>query len=282
MPEPPVVERRLMLAAPLYGGLLHFGFHRSVCDLMIECAKRKILFGQKYVHNDSLVQRARNRLVAFFLESSSTDLLFVDSDIQFSATDALSLLERPEPIIGGIYSRKQIDWGRIHRAARSGIPPESLPPFGTCPVLNWLGPVTDVKLDTPFEVKHIGTGFLRIRREVFERMIKYYGDRIGFDYSGDEPVFKGKRGYDFFYSGIWGQAPLGSGGRQYLSEDWGFSERAKQCGYKIYAAPWIRLTHIGYHEFPSDLAALDEPETESDEAQVTHFTMDASEAQVMP
>lgn len=251
-------ERRLFFAAPLYGGLLHFGFHQSVLNLMALCISKSIFMGQKYVINDSLVPRARNRLCAHFLASDCTDLLFVDSDITFQAEDALSLLAYDQPIVGGIYSRKQVDWNRIARAARANVPPDRLPTFGTVPVLNWLGPVSDVRLDELYEVRHLGTGFLRIRREVFETMIQRFGPDMAFDYSGDEPQFKGKTGYDFFRAGVDMRFPLGTGHRQYWSEDWGFCERARECGYKIWAAPWIRLTHTGSYDYHSDLSVMDE------------------------
>lgn len=254
---------KLFLAVPLYGGQMLEGFHKSVCHLMKECAKEKIFLGIKYVVNDSLVPRARNRLAFHFLNSDCTDLLFVDADISFEAKDALSLMERPEPVIGGIYSRKQVDWGRISKAAKNGIKPYDLPPFGTVPVLNWAGPVDNVVISEPLEVRHVGTGFMRIKREVFTTMIEKYGDEIMFDYAGDEPTFKGVSGFDFFPAGIDKRFEVGTGKRQYLSEDWFFCERARECGYKIYAAPWVRLVHTGPYDYIGDLAALDEPTLEN-------------------
>jgi len=250
-------QRRLFFAAPLYGGMLHFGFHQSVLNLMYLCTQNSVFLGQKYVVNDSLVPRARNRLVAHFLDSDCTDLLFVDSDITFDPLDALSLLSYDQAIVGGIYSRKQVDWARIARAAKQGVPESRLPLFGTVPVLNWLSP-SEIRLDELHEVRHLGTGFLRIRREVFETMIQRFGSEMAFDYSGDEPHFKGKVGYDFFRAGVDSCYPVGSGKRQYLSEDWGFCERAQECGYKIWAAPWIRLVHVGPYDYCSDLSVMEE------------------------
>jgi len=249
-------KRRLFLAAPIFGGVMHFGFHQSICNLIGLCMTHGVFMGQKYVGNDSLVPRARNRLVAHFLESDCTDLLFVDSDIAFHPEDALSLLAYDQPIVGGIYSRKQVDWDRISRAAKAGVPPDRLHYFGTVPVLNWMNP-GEIKLDELHEVKHIGTGFLRIRREVFESMMSKIGIGMSFDYSGDESCFQGKIGYDFFPSGPDQRFELGTGKRQYLSEDWFFCERARECGYKVYAAPWIKLVHVGPYEYAGDLSVME-------------------------
>lgn len=255
--------RKLFFCAPVYGSQIIEGFHKSVLGLLKYSGMNKKPMGFKFVVNDSLVPRARNRLCQHFLDSDCTDLLFVDADISFSPEDVWSLVERDEPVIGGIYSRKQVDWGRIRRAARAGVPEDQLAAFGNVPVLNWLGPVERVIINEPFPVKHIGTGFLRIKREVFTTMIEKYGDEIMFDYSGDEPLFKGVSGFDFFPSGIDKRFEVGSGKRQYLSEDWFFCERARECGYTIYAAPWVRLVHTGPYDYIGDLAALDEPTIEN-------------------
>jgi len=249
-------KHRIFLASPLYGNMLHFGFFQSVMNLSLASIKSGIPLGMKFVGCDSLVPRARNRLVAYFLDTQDTDLLFIDSDISFTAEHALSLIDRPEPILGGVYPRKQLDWNRIAQAAKAGIPAEQLPHFGYIPVVNWQG-AGDYSLDEPMEVRHLGTGFLRIKREVFTTMIAKLGDSITFDYHSDEPLFKGRTGYDFFPVGPDIRFPLGSGGRQYHSEDWGFCELAHQCGFKTYAAPWVQLVHSGYMDYSGSLEVMD-------------------------
>lgn len=256
--------RRLMLASPLAGNLCHFGYHQSVLSLFMLCVKERVKVGMKYVGCDSLVPRARNRLAAHFLDSPATDLLFVDSDIAFSPEDALSLMALDEPIVGGVYPRKQHDWNRIALAARAGYPPESLAAHGYVPVMNWGAP-GDYSLSSLIGVRHLGTGFLRIRREVFTTLISN-GSAVPFDYSADEPLFRGRTGYDFFPTGPDVRHPLGSGGRQYLSEDYAFCEMARAAGFPLYAAPWVSLVHSGYCDFPGDLSIFDESLREELEA----------------
>jgi hypothetical protein len=253
---PALRQRRIFLASPLYGNMLTFGFHRSVLELSLSCLRSGVHLGQKYVGCDSLVPRARNRLLAYFLRSDSTDLLFIDSDISFSTEDVFSVVASDEPIIGAAYPRKQLDWTRIAAAARAGVLPDQLAYYGFIPVMNWAAP-GDFALDSLIPVRHLGTGFLRIRREVITDMISKLGDAIKFDYSGDEPIFKGETGYDLFPIGPDVRYPVGSGGRQYLSEDWGFSELARQCGYQLSLAPWIKLTHSGYMDYVGSLDVMD-------------------------
>jgi hypothetical protein len=253
--------RSLYIASPLYANSMLYGYHNSMMQLMYLCSKMGVRMASKCVGCDSLVPRARNRLVAHYLEHDSTDFLFIDADITFSPEDALSLLQFDEPIVCGIYPRKQIDWHRIHEAARRGVPPDRLARYGFIPVVNFEG--GEFRLDELMPVRRLGTGFLRIRREVFTKLISHFGDRITFDYHSDEPYFKGP-GYDLFPTGPDIRYPLGSGGRQYLSEDYGFSELAKECGFPLYAAPWIRLIHSGHMDFEGDMQVLDETAMEQD------------------
>ena len=82
-----------------------------------------------------------------------------------------------------------------------------------------------------------------MKREVFERMI---GDRIkdlkpGRDHLGL---------YDFWPAGIREDAdypwPSGDhGGQLYLTEDYAFSLKARQLGYRIFADTGVMVEHIG-------------------------------------
>lgn len=250
-------SHRIFLATPLYANQLHFGYFQSVMNLATTCWKSGIHLGLKYVGCDSLVPRARNRLAAYFLESEDTDLVFIDSDISFSAEDLFSLIQSPEPIVGGVYPRKQLDWNRIQQAARAGVEPEQLPHYGYIPVMNWAQD-GDYSLDQLIPVRHLGTGFLRIQRRVLQTMITRLGERISYDYASDESHFQGQTGYDFFPIGADVRYALGSGGRQYLSEDWGFSELARECGFPLYAAPWVRLVHSGVMDYSGSLEVMDQ------------------------
>lgn len=87
-------------------------FTKSTNDLSVLCTKYGIDLKFYYLFNESLVQRARNYCVDEFLRSESTHLMFIDSDIGFSAKDVLSLLgiqvSHPEKydIMTGPYPKK--------------------------------------------------------------------------------------------------------------------------------------------------------------------------------
>lgn len=259
-------KRSLYVASPLYANSQIFGFSSSMMQLLALCLRQGVRFGSKCIGCDSLVPRARNSLVAHFLESDCTDFLFIDSDITFDPEDALSLLAYDEPIIGGVYPRKQLDWNRIAEAARAGVPPDQLAKYGYIPVANF--DPGDFRLDELMPVHHTGTGFLRIRREVFEKLIATNPD-AAFNYGDDEQRFReGKTGYDLFPIGPDTRFPTSSGHRKYLSEDYAFCEIARAAGFKIHIAPWIKLVHSGYHDFYGDMSVLDETSMSADAAPV--------------
>lgn len=249
--------RSLFLASPLYGNTLHFGYHQSVCSLIRLCAERGIHLGIKHIGCDSLVPRARNLLVYHhFLSSPCTDFMFIDADIKFDPEDVLGMLASDLPILGGVYPRKQLDWHRIRRAALAGVPADSLARHGFIPVMNYQS-AGDFPLDRPFPVRHLGTGFLRVRRHVFESMIATLGDAIAFDHSSEQSHLSGTVGRELFPIGPDVRYPVGSGGRQYLSEDWAFCELARQCGFIPHADPRIKLIHSGYYDYCGDMSVLD-------------------------
>ena len=97
------------------------------------------------------------------------------------------------------------------------------------------------------EVGTLGTGFMLVKRKVFEQMIKNgatpYVDDIGLNDN------ENSNQYDFF------QCTIDSKGR-YLTEDWSFCRRWRQLGGQIWADKTIALSHVGYFRFPPNMEIL--------------------------
>jgi len=172
---------------------------------------------------DSAVNRQRNRLTRQFLESDCTHLLFIDSDLVFGVEQIKRIMDHPEPIVGGLYCKKQ-----------SGKFPQV--------VINGLDDATPMREDHMQRVKYIGTGFIRVAREVFERMIEAYDDIW---YTCDSEKVKE---YDFWSMGVY---KFKDGTRRFLTEDWYFCQRALDLGYDIWADMHIVLKHSGSILYPT-------------------------------
>ncbi len=103
----------------------------------------------------------------------------------------------------------------------------------------------------PTEVSELGTGFLCIRRNVFEEYSKKYPE---LKYKPDHPRTKnwnGSKEITAFFDTI-----IDPESRRYLSEDYMFCQYARKIGFKVYLAPWIKLNHVGTYVFESDIRSL--------------------------
>jgi hypothetical protein len=225
---------KVYLATPMYGGQCTAGYTSSVINLL-----KRVPAQHMFITNESLITRARNMLAHLFLASDCDRLLFVDADVAFDAEDVVRMLASDKDVIGGLYAKKAIDWGRVHAAALQGVPAQHLSEFASDYVVR--GDVPRAH-DGPVEVEAIGTGLLMIHRRVFEAMRPHAQTKpLGSSLLGqlgpaDDVTFYFETGFS-------------STTKEFLSEDYMFCQTWRELGGKVYAAPWVRTLHIGTHTF---------------------------------
>jgi hypothetical protein len=103
-------------------------------------------------------------------------------------------------------------------------------------------------------LKYIGTGFLCVKREVFEKMIVAYPElRFREDY-GNRAI-----AHDFWSMGVYRTLRLATNGKlepdqtdegRYLSEDWYFCQRWLDLSGEIFGHTKVALRHQGIVTFP--------------------------------
>ena len=178
-------QRKLFVAAPMYGGQCYGTFTRSIADLSALCTHYGIQVRFYFLFNESLITRARNYCADEFMRSGDTHLMFIDSDIGFNANDVLSLLalqsENPEDddydILAGPYPKKSISWEKIKTAVDKGFAdtdPTNLERFVGDYVFNPVEGSKAIQINQPAEVLEAGTGFMMIRRATFEKYAEAY------------------------------------------------------------------------------------------------------------
>lgn len=178
-------ERKLFIAAPMYGGQCQGMFARSIADLSALCTHYGIQVRFYFLFNESLITRARNYCADEFLRSGDTHLMFIDSDIGFNANDVIALMalqsQNPEDdnydIIAGPYPKKCISWEKIKLAVDKGFADEdsnNLEKYVGDYVFNPAGDRGEIPLGEPVEVLEAGTGFMMIRRNTFEKFAERY------------------------------------------------------------------------------------------------------------
>lgn len=169
------------------------------------------------------VARSRNVLTASFLRSDCTHMLQIDSDLVWSVEQILMLLSRDVPVVGGFYAKKQDGENEWVINTLPGNPP---------PLENGLQPV-----------RYIGTGFIMVKREVFEQMHgRYPESRYRADY-GDRMME-----FEYWPMGVYRPNPQDEG--RYLSEDWFFCQRWLDLGGQVLGDPQVVLRHLGTTAFP--------------------------------
>lgn len=209
----------------------------ALLDTMLLLQQLGIKARLQWTVGNSNLPRARNELVAEFLASDCTDLLFIDDDMGWKARDVIRLLASEQDYIGGVGRKK--DPLSDDRAFESWC----------CRVLPGSQEIVQDDMGM-VEVRGVGTGFVKISRRVFEGIISAHPDlkRPGLK-SMPEAV------RDHFYRFFAFQDDAD----QQLSEDFALCEMWRQLGGSVWADPSIELVHVGEREFTGTFGALLEP-----------------------
>jgi len=240
--------KHLFVATPMYGGQC-FGFYAQSClQLQNLCKDAGINVSFSFLFNESLIQRARNLLVAHFLKSDATHMMFIDADIKFNPNDIFPMIEADKDILCGIYPKKEINWQTVRNAIDAGVPNDQLKHHTGSFVVNLVNYQNEVTvpINKPVEIWNGGTGFMLIKREVFEDLIGHvpmYLNNV-LDMQNKD---NGQTIHEFFATQIEPDSKL------LLSEDYDFCKKARSNGKKVWAAPWINLGHVGTYPFEGQL-----------------------------
>jgi len=253
-------KNKLFIATPMYGGMAHGLYIKSSLDLQTTMNKYGIETKFSFLFNESLITRARNYLVDEFLRSEHTHLLFIDSDIHYNPQDVLALMALDKDVIGGPYPKKSINWSNVAQAARAhpNIEPRELEQLVGEYVFNVVKGTKQFSVTEPLEVMEIGTGYMMVKREVFEKMekeypmIRYKPDHVG------QANFDGTRYIHAYFDTVIDnkESIVGGGSDRYLSEDYMFCQMWRKMGGQIYLCPWMKTQHIGTYAFTGNMPSV--------------------------
>lgn len=289
-------KRKLFVSAPMYGGQCAGMFTRSVADLSALCTQYGVQLQFYFLFNESLITRARNYCADEFLRSNATHMMFIDSDIGFSAQDVIAMLalmgdETEYDVMCGPYPKKCISWEKIKQAVDKGVAdrdPNVLERYVGDYVFNPKSGQNEIPINQPVEVREGGTGFMMIRRSTFETLEKAYPS---LSYKPDHvrtEAFDGSREIHAYFDCVIDRGytfddvhrlmedladpgrdktDLGDRARamleaektsskRYLSEDYMFCYYAQKAGLKVWLNPWMKLQHVGSYVFGGSLADL--------------------------
>jgi hypothetical protein len=210
---------RVHILMPCYGGQLTESCFMSYIKWANAARQLGIDWTMETMSNESLISRARNTLTAKFLHNpDSTHLMFIDADIGWEPWHLMVMLCRDVDVIGGLYPMKSI-------------------PVKWC-VNGFEG--AEEGPDGLQEVTKTGTGFMLIKRHVFEKLnahpaVKPFKNDIGL------PEELNPHMKTYFDTAV-------REGR-YYSEDWTFCENWRDIGGKVWVDKRVLLKHTGHYVF---------------------------------
>ena len=211
---------RVHICMPCYGGQLTESTFMSFIKWANTARQLGLDWTVETMTNESLISRARNTLTAKFLATpESTHLFFVDADIGWEPWHLLALLNHDKDVVGGLYPMKTlpVKW------CVNGIPgADENDPSGLV------------------EVTKTGTGFLLMKRHVFEKLnahpaVKPFMNDIGLD-----PVLN-QYMKTYFDTAV--------RENRYYSEDWTFCENWRDLGGQVFIDRRVLLKHTGTYTF---------------------------------
>lgn len=242
----------VLIATPCYGGQLYASCASSIMDTRLLLQSKGINHEWLPIMGDSLIPRARNACIAYFLCSEHTHILFVDGDIMFDPQSLSKLLARDIPVVSCAYPKKNLDLpSLVAKSIEAGKAGREVHPGGM--ILTSMSYVVETEKDTKLEngwlkADMVGTGFLLLKREVVEKLVslhpelKYENDCHQYD---DLHPSINTNFYALFDTRIVDS--------RYVSEDYSFCMYLREAGYDIWVDTTSGLVHIGPYSFSGNL-----------------------------
>jgi hypothetical protein len=242
--EEQLKNTKVFLATPCYGGQCTTGYLSSMFYLSKAMHEINLQNTLATCINESLITRARNRLVKLFLDTDCTHLMFIDADISFNPLDVIRLLMHNKELVCASYPMKGLmlqnligkifdNAEDIEKALHNYV--INLAKEDQAKFKDNQGPVRINTENGLVEIMDAGTGFMCIKREVIEKMIKAYPETA---YISEED----NREWHALFDCI-----IDNG--RYLSEDYTFCRRWQKIGGKVWLDPDVTLDHIGTYTY---------------------------------
>jgi hypothetical protein len=214
--------RKVMLGLPTYDFKISAKLAISLASFCVQAQQHGVDIQICNISGCSVVSRVRNLIASDFLASDCTDLMFIDSDINFDAEDIFRLMawniDPKKGIVAGIpVARKK---GKVYISTLDTDDNEHI-------FMDKMGLV---------RAKRVATAFMMIRRDVFTQLKDAHPEWVYHDEKkvGDEMIAF----FDF---------ALKDG--NYIGEDFLFCDRARELGFEVWIDPTIKLGHMGVEEF---------------------------------
>jgi hypothetical protein len=240
-----------VVATPCFGGQVSSIYASSIFQLQrVLRSKSNVQLKVLMRDGDALITRARANLMTMFLDDpTATHFLFVDADIGFEPDQVFRLIESGTDVVAGVYPIKRVNWEKVKRAIENKRP--KLASASLDYVLEINDPDHVAVVNGFTRVRYAGTGFLMIRRRVFEQMCAHpdYASLQFFREHSHDALAGSPNRFALFECMI--DPKTGT----YLSEDFAFCKRWTDIGGEIWADLQSELDHVGPSVFHGDVSS---------------------------
>ncbi len=242
-------QARPLILTPCYGGMVTSEYTTSALKLAAAMVADGMQGKIRLWPGSSLITRTRNEgLVNFLSDPNLTHVVWIDADIGFEAKAVFRLLLANKDVIAGAYPQKHF-WTvpqdvsakltpRERAAAQLRYPVNGARPDGSMLPL-------EVDEDGLLEVAEAPTGFMCIKRSVFDKMMEAYPD---LKYVPDGPADPRNRDYYYRFFDVMVERET----NRYLSEDFAFCRRWRDIGGTVFIDTTARLSHVGTYAYNGD------------------------------
>lgn len=213
--------KKIFLAVPVGSGTITYDCAESILRNTHILRDNGIEVVPYFKPSHIYVDRERNLCIKAFLESDCNEMVFIDSDVSFEDNSLLKLLKHDKDIVGGVYPFRKDNEDDY-------------------PVVIRFNEQNNCKEEETGLVyaDMIPTGFMRIQRRVFDRILEDSSDK---SYS----VVKDHEGvYTFFRTGI-----LFPDDNTWYGEDVAFCKKWRMMGGELFVEPRITFYHTGMKQF---------------------------------
>jgi hypothetical protein len=207
--------RSLMIGVPAYDSKIDINSALNLIQVAGMAGQHGITMQVAHISGCSILPKARNTLIARFIESKCTDFLFLDTDVTFKPEYIFRLMgiATTKDIVGGVYPKKNKD-NELAVDLLYSSPTAS--------------PIIEPEYGL-YEAQHLPTGFMLIRRHVIEKMMEAYPELM---YAETSEQLVCYALFDFQLKN-----------QSYYGEDYIFCQRARALGIQIFVDPLLELGH---------------------------------------
>ena len=218
------LQAKILIATPSHDARVGTAYAYSILSSSKDLKDNGVECSVVFLNKESNITRARNSLVAKFLTTDFTHLMFIDSDMGWETGDIRKLLNLKKDFVAGVGVRK------------------ALPISFCCNLMVEENKLTIDSSNGCLKANEVGTGFMLLSRTVFDRMIGANPDGYYLEDHNDKNSLKI---FTFFETK--------REGNEFYSEDYSFCRSWRKLHGEIWVDPTIKLQHFGEHCFEGKL-----------------------------